>query len=254
MALLALGLSAHLFVAAGDVTVALPTFSATADVPPAKRDFFLEYFSQQLSAKGGLSVITPSQIAAVMGMERQRELLGCAETSCTAELAGALGTEAIVVGSVAKVGDDFAVTLKALDSKTSKVITSASGRGKKEEAVLDSLAQAATQIHDELLLRLRGQSPAGAAASRGSRFGPGVLIPGIVGVASLITSGVLFGVVKGAQSRLETGDPTVGDAAAAHQLATTGSSMQIASAVTLGLGIAALATAAFLFFLLGGSR
>src|SRR5262245_60639309 len=88
--------------AAGDITVAVPGFSGTADVPSQKRDFLVEYFSDRLSAQGGVSVTTPAQISAVLGVERQKQLLGCSDSSesCSAELAGALGVEALIIGSL----------------------------------------------------------------------------------------------------------------------------------------------------------
>lgn len=51
----------------------------------------------------GLKVMTGRDIGAVLGLERQKQLLGCMDdsTSCSAELAGALGVGALVVGTVA---------------------------------------------------------------------------------------------------------------------------------------------------------
>jgi hypothetical protein len=251
MGLFVLGLTARLCLSAADVSVALPAFTGTADVPQAKRDFFLEYFSQQLMQRGGLTVTTPAQIAAVLGVERQRQLLGCGDDgSCNAELAGALGADAIIIGSLAKIGDDTAVTLKAIDARSSKVITSVSGRDKKEEAVLDFLTLAATQIHDDLLLKLRGVAPAGSASSLGGRLRPIVIIPGAVGVAAAIASGVLFAFSQSAASRLNSGDPTLMTQANAHTLASTGGTEQVASAALLIGGAAVLVTALVLFFVL----
>src|SRR5690242_11003681 len=67
---------------------------------------YTEHFAQQLTALG-FSVVTQKQIASLLGQERQKQLLGCAtqSDSCIAELASALGSDAIITGSVAKLGD-----------------------------------------------------------------------------------------------------------------------------------------------------
>src|SRR5688572_24149396 len=66
-------------------------------------DAFLDYFNQQLALAGKIQVATKAEVSAVLGMERQRNLLGCSEQgSCMAELAGALGVDGIITGSLAR--------------------------------------------------------------------------------------------------------------------------------------------------------
>src|SRR6185295_10756905 len=75
-----------------------------AGVEASKAQFFSDYFADQLNATGAVRVVTQSEMAAMLGAERQRQLLGCgAEGSCLAELAGALDAAGIIIGSVAKV-------------------------------------------------------------------------------------------------------------------------------------------------------
>src|SRR5205823_914650 len=52
-------------------------------------------------------VTTAAQLSAVLGLERQRQLLGCTEESgsCVAELANALGADVVVQSTVARVGE-----------------------------------------------------------------------------------------------------------------------------------------------------
>src|SRR5438046_7919376 len=78
------------------------------DVEPEKADFFLEYLAQELY-DAGYQVVTRKQIDAVLGLERQKQLLGCADSSssCLTELAGALGVDAILVGSVARLSGEY---------------------------------------------------------------------------------------------------------------------------------------------------
>lgn len=61
---------------------------------------FTEHLAQQLTALG-FTVVSAKQMGSLLGQERQKQLLGCSEesASCMAELAAALGSDAIVTGS-----------------------------------------------------------------------------------------------------------------------------------------------------------
>lgn len=52
----------------------------------------------------GFKVTTPADMRALLGLERQKQLLGCAESDCIAEIAGALGVAALLVGDLGMVG------------------------------------------------------------------------------------------------------------------------------------------------------
>jgi hypothetical protein len=66
----------------------------------------------------GVPTITMSDVEAALGFERQKQLLGCAdEKSCLAEIAGALGTDRIVSGSLTRVEAVTALRLQLFDSR-----------------------------------------------------------------------------------------------------------------------------------------
>src|SRR4051812_21332764 len=68
--------------------------------------------------KYGVRVLTARQIAAVIGLDRQKQLMGCNEgTACVAELAGAMGADGLIVGDVGKLGDTYAINVKVLSAK-----------------------------------------------------------------------------------------------------------------------------------------
>lgn len=240
--------------APADVTSAIPGFSCAAEIPGERCEFYAEFLSDQLSNRGNVKVTTAKQMTTLLGMERQKALLGCGESSssCLAELAGGLGAEVVITGSIARVGEEFAGTFKALKTKDASILVSRSVRVRKEEALLDFLSTLGAELHTELLQKLRGVTAAAAPAP--SRFGPGVLIPGALGVASLVASGVLFGVAKGAEARLRDGDPMLTTPQAVIDLAQQGNALQVASVVTLAAGVVALGVATVLFFLAPDSK
>src|SRR5438132_10875798 len=81
---------------------------------------YAETFAAKLQACGGITVMTPKDIAAVLGIERQKQLLGCSDeaSSCSAEIAGALGVDGIIRGDVARVGTAYQINIRVLSAKS----------------------------------------------------------------------------------------------------------------------------------------
>lgn len=241
------GLSLAAALGAADVSVGLLGFSGTSEITSDKRDFYVEYLSERLNG-GGVTVVTQAQVAALIGLERQRQLLGCSEGEgrCLAELAGALGTDALIVGTVAKIGARYAITIKALDVGTTKVVTAMSESVDAEEQLLGFLDRAAATIRADLLRALRGVTTA-APPARPSRLGP--IVTAAAGGATLVVSALLFGLAKGAERRLLDGDPTITSRQASLDVASSGKGLQLTSGVLLGVGLAVAAGAVVWFFL-----
>lgn len=73
----------------------------------------------------GYKVTTPADIQALLGLERQRQLLGCSEdSSCMTEIASALGVPLIVVGRVSKIEDRVNVDLRVIRQRDAQVVAS----------------------------------------------------------------------------------------------------------------------------------
>lgn len=85
---------------------------------------FTEAVTTAISARGVFDVISSRDVAALLGVERQKQLLGCGEeaNSCMAELSGALGARFVTTGTLAKLGDAWQLTLTTLDSQTAKPV------------------------------------------------------------------------------------------------------------------------------------
>lgn len=68
-----------------------------------------------------LRVISNREIAMLLGVERQKELLGCADDSCVSQLAGALGADKILSGQIGTVEQSVVFTLQLTDVKSARV-------------------------------------------------------------------------------------------------------------------------------------
>jgi len=130
----------------GLIKLAAPGLTGV-NVSEKEAEFFNEYFSEKLSARGGIRITTSTEVTAVLGLERQRQLLGCEEdVSCLVEIAGALGVDGIVIGSVARFGDSYGVNLKVIDAKSSEKWAAVSGQVEAQRGVLTFLEDAAIRM------------------------------------------------------------------------------------------------------------
>jgi hypothetical protein len=95
----------------------------------------------ELRKRPGVSVLTQGDVGALLGVEKTRQMLGCGDAGCMAELGGALGADRVVHGSIGRVGDSLVVNLSALDPRKSVAAASVSERlrGAGDEAFLDAL-------------------------------------------------------------------------------------------------------------------
>ncbi|MBX7099750.1 MAG: hypothetical protein K1X89_18690 [Myxococcaceae bacterium] len=208
---------------------------------------FSEHLAQQLKLAGA-EVFTQKEIGQLLGMERQRQLLGCTEeaTNCVGELANALGTDAVVMGDLAKVGARFQLNLKVI----------ASGDGKTLAVVSESLASESETL--EALTRASRTLANQAAAALGLSLTPRFSDPvnwKKVAIAPLAGGAVLAAVATGLlvasknnYQYVVTGQArTEADGRAAIA---AGSTQQTLGVVGLALGGAALATGA-IFLVVG---
>lgn len=69
-------------------------------------------------AKTGVEVVTQAQLKALLDHEAQKQLAGCSDDACMAQLGEALGVDALVTGSLARVGTSWLVGLRSVEVKS----------------------------------------------------------------------------------------------------------------------------------------
>lgn len=185
-----------------------------------------------LSARGVYDVMSSGDVESLLGIERQKALLGCSETSCLSELSGALGARFVMSGTLARLGDSFQLTLTVLDTTRAQPV----GRA----------VRLANSIDD-----LLGGIPFAVAQAAGipppeepSKVLPTILIG--VGAATLIAGGVvgLQGLTQEASlqgeltgSALDAKSTYEARAAQPAMMKTISLSTMIGGAVVAGLGV-----------------
>lgn len=234
--------------------IAVPGLSVV-NLPSKSAEFFSEHLAQELGAAGA-RVVSSRQITAVLGIDRQRQMLGCTDavSACMAELTNALGVDAVAIGDVAKLEKSFQLNLKLISAKNAQTLSTYTARLDSEEAVLDEMAVAAAQMASDVapkLNRTLAPSDAGRIHRVGGRQGlrQWAWIPAAVGVVA--AGGGAFAAVQ-ANSRYHelTGAQPL-DLARADALRSEGNIWKTMTQVGLGIGAAGVMTGAAMW-LLGG--
>lgn len=107
-------------------------------------------------AAKAFDVISQADVAALIGFEKQKQMMGCAEDSgCLAEIGGALGVDYVLSGQVGQIGSRYHLSLQILDSRKAKVV---SRSARFSEAADDALAAAAQATVADLVAGVKGQA------------------------------------------------------------------------------------------------
>jgi hypothetical protein len=117
--------------------------------------------ASEVASRPALSVISGADLRALLGFERQRQLVGCSGGACVTELAGSLGVRYLVSSEVSRVGSSWLLSLALLDAGGSSALSRLTRRA----ASLDELVDETSTAVDELLAPL-GPSGAPPPSSR----------------------------------------------------------------------------------------
>jgi hypothetical protein len=225
------------------------------DIKPELREFIVSHVAQRFTVEG-FTVITQRDLEATLGLERQRQLLGCSdETSCTAEILAALGASTLLVGDVAHVGGAFQVNLKLVDTRTSKPKAVASQRVDSERELLGALEAVVHQVVTQLRATSSPQPGSTVVTGPAPSTEPpafrrrtlGWLLGG-VGLAVTAAGGVFWGLSATDAATLRKATPTnTLDVEAALRVANEGANFQRTGQLMLGAGGAALVAGVLLW-------
>jgi hypothetical protein len=215
--------------------------------------FLGDHLAQQFSLQG-IPVITQSEVGALLGLERQKELAGCtdAKNECLIELANAMGADGIVTGSIGKFSDKIQINVKVVRLRDTKTVALFSSRVGVDGDVLNELTRGAAQMAPAIAAAFNldtGSTPVvTTTTSAPASAGPPKWLPmtalavGAVAVAAgiglFIAAGVTDGAVRNA-GQGNTDDLTVEQARTMSKTETT---EQVLGAVALTVGAAAAAT------------
>ncbi len=104
--------------------VAVTSLASAGDVDAKVAAAMTEAVTAEIDARGYYEAISSGEIATLLGVERQKQLLGCGEdsTSCVTEIASALGAPFVMSGSLTKLEGIFQLNLQLIDSQRSRTV------------------------------------------------------------------------------------------------------------------------------------
>jgi hypothetical protein len=194
-----------------------------------------------LAKRPGLSIVTSRDIALALGVERQRQLLGCDTSGCMAELADALGADVLLRGDLVKSGSSYTLVVKVIRSLDGRELVSDTTRASTEEGVQDWIERNAARIGDEIVIAVRG---------RPARGGPGWLRFTVLAGGAVVAGvgGALLGMAYATHARLRSPDEPM-TAPEIEQVVSAGRSQQLAGLSLLAAGGALAVVSGVLFAL-----
>ncbi len=95
----------------------------------------------QINKLKQFEVISSDDIKSMLEHEQQKQMLGCQDDSCLADLGGALGADRIIAGSLGKMGVEYVLQLKLINIKRASVERRESKNVRGGEEVLIEMAR-----------------------------------------------------------------------------------------------------------------
>lgn len=205
----------------------------------------LAAFGEQLASSfRTVSVVTQADVASLLGLERQRQLLGCGESgACMAELSAALGVDGLLLGDVTKLEGVTQVNLRVVASGDGKRLAGCSARVSADGQLFGALERCAGQLEHDVLVALGRVQPARA-------WWP--WIPAVLGVAAVGAGAGLAVSSAGDLAVLRGMARPATETRSALQVKSDGELKQALALAAFGVGGAAVVTAV-LGWVLGGS-
>lgn len=78
--------------------------------------------SAEMSDYRAIDVVANADVRRMMELEGEKQAVGCGDTSCLADIAGAMGARLVVFGSAGKLGDALVVHLNLYDSQKAQSV------------------------------------------------------------------------------------------------------------------------------------
>jgi TolB-like protein len=88
----------------------------------SRAELLSEVALTEAASMRGFDVIGKSDINSIIGFEKQKQVIGCSDDStCLAEVGGALGVDFILVGSLGRIGSLYRIDLKLVETRKARV-------------------------------------------------------------------------------------------------------------------------------------
>jgi len=119
------------------VKIAVMEFASKGGVTQKQMEALGDMLATEIRSLGGFEVISKGDLRSVLKLEQQRQLVGCNDESCAAEIGGALGVRWVLTGNISLFGETYLLNMKMIDANRVTVVSSVSEKikGKQDELV-----------------------------------------------------------------------------------------------------------------------
>jgi TolB-like protein len=241
----ALALAAPLCTAAPRPKVVVLSVGYSEDSLQKLSGSIAEVILTELGRTRKVEAMGTSDVSTILGLERQRQMLGCAEesASCLAEISAALGAPWLVTGSLARLGKALRIDLKLVRARDGKAVFRDGRSIKDETETFDVVAEMVRAMVGEMEL---GPDGAAVEAKPQAPSPPGstarVVLLG-AGALAAVGGGVLLGLGASQRGDVLTHPEKYTYAQGDTALRSANSSMLLGGVIG-GVGLAAAASAA----------
>ncbi len=117
------------------IRVAVLDLRVDGDVPTRALAALRQALTPELRKLVGVSAISGDEVRDMLGLERQKQMLGCTDDSstCLAEIAGAISADELIAVHLALVGNTYTVAAQRSDARAGKVVQSQSRKFEKRD-------------------------------------------------------------------------------------------------------------------------
>lgn len=127
-------------VVANATSVLVVPLKCVRGVPKDTCPLITNYMMSQFQSVKNLRTVGQDDINAVLGVDKQKQAIGCGDVSCMAEIGGALGVDLVMYGELGVLGTKYNINVSAVRTSNASVAARASLRcDKTEDALADNL-------------------------------------------------------------------------------------------------------------------
>jgi hypothetical protein len=116
--------------------IAVYDFAPSGAIKPRTAMIVSEAVLAEIRKLDAVSAVGLKEIMEMLAFEQKKQFVGCDAVSCLVELAGALGVDELVTGTVGELGESHILTIKRMDlntAETKKAISKTLKKGNGEE-------------------------------------------------------------------------------------------------------------------------
>ncbi len=126
----------------------------------------VEALSALIAAEAGhysVKVVAGSDLRTLIGFDKQRQLLGCSEGSCLAEIGGALGVDYLLSSEVGQIGGRWLLSATLLDVAKATGLQRASRAAKSQDGLVDLVPTVVAEAFSGILVAKEPAPPVAVA-------------------------------------------------------------------------------------------